>query len=254
MTLLIKGGKINKTKKMTFTAVDTYHDEVAIKPFPATQAIPEWWKKMTPYLAVPEQVKKGNFFLGRNSIPNTSFKKCTPMLDALASGYIIPLWTDVFVTCNPEGFPVITWKTLGGRGVFAQHGDNAMDVETPLGYSNLVFKYLNPWIPKTPRGYSILVTQPFGYRQTAFQAVPAIIDSDKSTLEVLPPMWVKEGFEGVVEKGTPLVQITPFKRNNWELEFNRLEDGEYQKIEDRNFNSTLINHYLKNVWSKKSYK
>jgi hypothetical protein len=85
-------------------------------------------------------------------------------------------------------------------------------------------------------------------------AIPAIIDSDKSQLEIIPPMWIKEGFEGVIEAGTPLIQLTPFKRDNWKTEFNYLKNGEYEKLEDKNFNKNLINNYVRNHWSKKSYK
>ena len=109
-------------------------------------------------------------------------------------------------------------------------------------------------MPKTPKGYSILVTAPFGHRDLPFHVIPAIIDSDRSTLEIVPPMWLKEGFEGIVEKGTPMFQVTPFKRESWESEFSYLENGEFEIKQEKNFNSTLVSHYIKNVWSKKSYK
>ena len=239
------------SKKITFTAKNEYGWEVFPKPFPAKQAIPKWWKDMTPYLSIqgiPDSNKK--VVIGTDGIPNHSFKKCTPMLDALTSGYIVPLWTDVLVRQTENG-PYISWKTTSP--VFIPHGTNALFVENPVGYSNLVFKYMNTWIPKTPLGYSVLVTAPFGYRNLPFQAIPAVIDSDKSTLEIIPPMWLKEGFEGVIEKGTPMFQITPFKRETWNSEFTYYKDGEYSKIEDKNFNATISNHYVKNVWSKKDY-
>ena len=98
-----------------------------------------------------------------------------------------------------------------------------------------------------------MVTQPFGYRQTGVQAVPALIDTDKSSLEILPPVWFANDFEGILEKGTPMVQVIPFKRSDWKAEYSYLKNDQYRKIEDKNFNSTIINHYLKNVWSKKTY-
>jgi hypothetical protein len=67
-------------------------------------------------------------------------------------------------------------------------------------------------------------------------------------------MWIREGFEGIIEKGTPLVQITPFKRDNWESEFSYMNENEYKYLEDRNFNSYLKNHYVRKVWQKKKYK
>ena len=245
------------TNIIRFTARDEYGWDVQNKPVPASTLVPQWWKSMTPYEISPNNLE-GKSLILENRVANATFKKCTPMLDALVSGYIITLWADVQVRQIKDEvgnhFPRITWKVNAYRGVFLQHGASSMQIPPPAGYSNLVFKYQNTWIPHTPVGYSVLVTSPFGYKDLPFHAVPAIIDSDKSQLEIIPPMWIKEGFEGVIEAGTPLIQITPFKRENWKTEFDYLKTGEYEKLEDKNFNKHIINHYVRNHWSKKSYK
>ena len=82
----------------------------------------------------------------------------------------------------------------------------------------------------------------------------AVIDYDKTTHALFPPMFLKEGFEGIVEKGTPMFQIIPFKRNNWQSKFSFLEDGEDLMKFDRDVTATLVNNYVKNFWEKKSYK
>jgi hypothetical protein len=236
--------------KIKFTAMNKFDYDIQLKPYPASTNIPSWWRDELPY-TVSESNPTGKKIIVENSTSNATFKKCTPMLDAITSGYIIPLWTDVQVRIV-DGEPVITWRTQ--RQVFLKHGEASERVVPPTGYSNHVFKYLNTWMPKTPNGYSVLVTSPFGHRNLPLQAIPAIIDSDRSTLDIVPPMWLKDGFEGIIEKGTPMIQITPFKRENWESECDYLEYGEFEKNQEKNFNSTLINHYIKNVWSKKSYK
>jgi hypothetical protein len=239
----------SKKPIIEFRAVDEYSWEVCERPFPAKQNVPDWWKKMTPYIKSQEN-PDGNKMLMRNRVSSAHAKKCVPMLDALLSGYLIPLWADVQVEYK-NGSPIINWRTH--MDVFLPHGNNAVEVQNPIGYNRVVYKYLNKWQIITPPGYSVLVTPPFGFRQTGFQAIPAIIDTDKSNLEILFPMWVQDGFEGVVEKGTPMVQITPFKRSDWESKFTYLKNGEYSALEDKNFNGTLINHYLKKIWSKKDY-
>ena len=238
-------------KKITFTAVDEYFWNVAPKPFPAKQMLPKWWKDMTPYQKTHDN-PDGKKLIIENFHANTTFKKCTPMLDSLTSGYIIPLWADVQVRQIDDN-PVITWR-VQQKSVFQVHGENSNYVETPYGYYSQVFKYMNGWIPNTPKGYSYLVTQPFGYKNLPFRPVSAIVDGDSSTLEILPPIWVKKGFEGIVEKGTPIIQIIPFKRDNWKSEFDYYKDGEYKILEEKTFNSTIVNNYIKNHWSKKDYK
>jgi hypothetical protein len=239
------------SKKIIFRATGKTDAQLQPKPVPASSMVPQWWKDMTPYVVSADN-PDGKKLLVRNKESNASWKKCTPMLDALTSGYIITLWADVQVTQTQEG-PYVTWKP--NKNVFELHGNETRFIPAPPGYDTVVFKYINCWIPVTPPGYSIMVTSPFGYTDLPFQAIPAVIDSDKSTLQLLFPMWIRSGFEGIVEKGTPLVQITPFKRDNWASEFESYEDKEYMNVvEQKNFRSTIVNHYVKNHWSKKNYK
>lgn len=238
------------TKNITFKALSEQDWQIFPKPYPASENIPDWWKVEKPYIVSQENPTGGKIIL-QNGVANASFKKCTPMLDAITSGYIVPLWADVQVRQTQEG-PSVLWRTI--RDVFQTHGETAKGVEPPVGYSNNVFKYLNTWIPQTPKGYSVLITAPFGHRNLPFHAIPGIIDSDGSTLDIIPPMWLKENFEGIIEKGTPMFQITPFKRESWEAKFDYFKGDEFMITQEKNFNSTIVNHYIKNVWSKKSYK
>ncbi len=226
-----------------FIASNPYAFKVVEKPLPASNYIPDWWRKMEPYI--------GGKFAVENLSTNASFKKCTPMLDALTSGYIVSLRADVHVTQTEFG-PRISWR-VKKENVFEPHAESAKKIATPHGYHEQPCKYNSLLHIKTPSGYSCLITQPFGYPDTPFQAISAIIDTDNSPLENLFPVWIQKDFEGVVEKGTPLVQITPFKRNDWESTYSFYEEGEYRALEDKTFSSTLINHYTKKVWSKKKY-
>jgi hypothetical protein len=236
-------------KQIKFTSVSEYHFKVAEKPYPAAQAIPDWWKNSPAYLK--EDGTETKKFKIINRISNTGFKKCAPMLDGLTSGYIIPLWADVHAEINNDE-PYLNWRVT--RPVFQEHGKQARDIPNPKGYNKTVFKYLNPWLIQTPPGYSFLAIEPLGYRGLPFRPIPAVIDADVSTLELLFPVWVKEGIDEVVEAGTPIVQILPFKRDSWVSEFIEGNREDYQTLEDANFGKHLINHYSRRVRQKKSYK
>ena len=243
-------GRVNTKKSITFKARSEHEFTSQIRPYPASQNVPTWWKDLSPYDITPDN-PTGKFRV-RNRASNASAKKCVPMLDSITGGYIVPLFSDVNVEQNTDGFPLVTWRT--NIDVFYIHGLSSREVPAPPGYDQVVFKYNNCWIPETPTGYSTLVTAPVGFRGLPFQAIPAIIDTDSSKLELIFPCWIKSGFEGIVEKGTPMVQLTPFKREEWKSEFTYYENNEYKKIEDKYFNSTLINNYIKNHWTKKTYK
>jgi len=238
------------TKIINFKSRSKTEFEVQPKPYPAVKNLPSWFLNASPYEMFDGMQSKTIRI--RDKSPNTTYKKCTPLLDGMSAGYIIPLWADVQVEYE-NGDPSIFWKTV--NHVFSTHGFGTRNIETPPGYHPQVFKYNNCWIPQTPKGYSCLITSPFGHNDLPFKAVPAIVDTDRSTLELVFPMWVKNDLNAVVEKGTPMIQVIPFKRDNWESTFDYYEDGEYRNIiEEKNFSSTIVGHYLKNVWSKKSFK
>jgi len=241
-------GKNKLVNEIEFVALDKYAFEVCPKPFPASQALPQWWKDASPYIKNEKNID-GKKIIVENLESNASFKKCTPMLDLLSSGYIVPLWSDVQVRYENE-LPVITWRVT--KNVFESHA--TQEVETPSGYQKSQFKFLNQWVPKLPKGYSALIIACPGYPNNPFRAMQAIIDYDKTTHALLPPMFLKEGFEGIVEKGTPMFQIIPFKRNNWKSKFSFLESGQSLINTDRDTNATIVNNYVKNFWERKSYK
>jgi hypothetical protein len=239
------------SKNINFKARSKTEFEVQLKPFPAVKKLPEWFTKASPHYGSEKFPYDGKLHF-RNTEANNTYKKCTPLLDGMSSGYIIPLWVDVMVE-QENNFPYIYWKTQSD--IFQLHGSPSREIPAPTGYDQVVYKYMNTWIPQTPKGYSCLFISPLGYGDLPFKAVPAIVDTDKSNLELIFPMWVKTGFEGIVEKGTPMVQIIPFKRDDWESTFDYYEDGKYHNvIQEKNFNSTMVGHYLKNHHSKKKFK
>lgn len=221
------------------------------RPTPSKTCIPEWFKNM-PAFAPSENDPEGKTIIVENRQSNATAKKCTPMLDAMITGYTITLWSDVQVR-NVEGFPRITWRT--NQDVFEVHQNyGAHLVPPPTGYENLVLKYLTNFKIEVPSGYSVIVRNPAGYNDLPFYAIPAIIDSDKSVIDNNIPLWIKKDFEGIVKKGTPIAQIIPFKRESWKAEFSWITEEQHQQNQDKTFNSNIINHYVKNVWSKKDFK
>jgi len=239
------------SKNINFRARNKTQFEVQLKPYPAVKQIPKWFTDAKPYVDLPGYPNDGKQHF-RDRMANATFKKCVPLLDSLSAGYIIPLWTDVMIE-QGEGFPGVYWKT--NIDVFSLHGPPSREIPAPLGYDKAVYKYHNTWIPQTPKGYSCLITSPLGYNDLPFKAVPAVVDSDRSTSELVFPVWIKTGLEGIVEKGTPIVQIIPFKRDDWDSTFDFYEDNVFEEIiKEKNHRTTMIGHYLKNHHSKKKFK
>lgn len=245
-------------KKIEFIAVHDYAWEIGDRPYPASKSIPKWWKDMPSYI-VDEDNPTGKNFLIRNMRNNLSPKKCMPMFDAMSSGYIVPLWCDINITSSqdPETteekyLPFISWKST--REVFEANIDGAHHMDIPEGYHPYIFKFVNLWCVRTPPGYSIRISSPIGHNDSPFKAVDAVVDTDKYDAALPIPVFLKEGFEGMVKRGTPMIQITPFKRDDWKAEFDFYPDGVHTMKQENWLRLTAFGNYIKSQWSKKSYK
>lgn len=203
-----------------FKAIDEYAYNVCIPPSPAKEFIPDWWKKMEAYTSdnlMSDSAKT-------NKYAHVTSKKCFPMLDAITAGYIIPLWADVEVTTE-AGIPKITWLT--DREVFATWSTEMTNgMEYPEDTYPMAFKFLNQYIIKTSPGWSSLFIQPSGYNNLPFYTIPGIVDTDTLETEINPPLWIKKDFNGVIKKGTPIVQIIPFQRMDWKSEVVQMAPNE----------------------------
>ena len=66
------------------------------------------------------------------------------------------------------------------------------------------------------------------------------------------PVFFKNNFEGIIEKGTPIAQILPFKTENWLSQTDK-EILEKSQINDMFAATKIFGWYKKNIWKKKSY-
>jgi hypothetical protein len=198
-----------KKNKIIFEAQNETVFETREKPVPASQFIPQWWKDIPKYAV--------NNKLEMFPSANITVKQCAPTIDMFSTGYIIPLWADLLVSQNQDG-PQITWSTLQDTPVNPWHELQVAGFKSPEGFSKKIFKYNHGWIIKTPPGWSSLFIQPYGYEDSPFRAISGIVDTDILKTDINCPFAVREGFSGIIKKGTPMAQVIPIKRESWESE------------------------------------
>jgi hypothetical protein len=99
-----------------------------------------------------------------------------------------------------------------------------------------------------------MVRPPAGYPEIPFQAVPGIIDTDSSVIDTNIPVWFNPDFEGIIKAGTPIAQIFPFQREEWTAEYTQIPFDKFEIEVEKGFAKTAQNNYVKNHWSKKTYK
>jgi hypothetical protein len=248
-------------KEIEFSAHEDYFAFKEDYPIPAKLNIPEWYKKL------------------EHTPLNKTIKGCMPFLDTLTSGYLLKMPQDFYIRHNVDN------KNENGKifkdsfQTFGLHGqsqilynkninlNSGINVHqtTQLEGSPLIeknknlpfYKILNPWKIKTPKGYSCLFVPPLNNSDDRFSIIPGIVDTDVFELEINFPIVLNgdkySELKSTIKKGTPYVQIIPFKRDSWKMS---TKPRPQKEIENSLlfYASKLINAYKDKYWVKKSWK
>lgn len=170
------------------------------EPLPIVKTLPKWYKDF------PK-------FVNYENKKYPTVKSCMPFFDALTIGY-------TFTTpCDIE------FSIQGGKikhKVLDERFENFIGTRDPIpGFANLAgyhsehFHWMPHWAALLPNGYSALYVHPLNRFELPFMSTNGIIDNDKISVPGQIPFFLKENFEGVILKDTPIIQIIPFKREDW---------------------------------------
>jgi len=172
---------------------------------PANKVIPEWYRDLDMW--------KKNQYPGKG-LP--TIKHCMPVQDMLTSGYII------FNTYDTVIHPIKTGRftdykaSCPSQDYISSHQFDQCPVKMHGDYKHY-FKIKQPWIIKTPPGYSCLFLQPFYHFEERYTLMPSIVDTDVHDLAVEIPGWMDTEEDLILKPGDPIMQVIPFKRDEWEM-------------------------------------
>lgn len=220
-------------------------------PKPASQFIPQWYRDMA--LRTDNEKIDG---INKESIKvsNLTLKGCSPFLDGLISGYIFTLPADIEFRNYPGKGMNIRWTF--DRDILSSHAqEQAPGLPSAFGGDKDILKWRPGWRVITPPGYSCLFTHPFNRHDLPFRTFTGIVDTDSYPLGVEFPFQLLQAIDEdifILEKGTPICQILPFKRDAWkgkEVQFNEEESKKNHFL----LRSKIARSYKKQFWHKKSY-
>jgi hypothetical protein len=203
-----------KNRVINFYPEKEEYSEWFNSPVPAKKMIPEWYKNQDKY-TLGEKVlspETGTF--------NTSIKACMPIFDLITAGYIITTPADLYVSIGEDGSASFSWA-INDYSCIETHAIPQYDkFKVPEEFHPIGYKFINPWITQTPKGYSSLFIQPSIRDDLPFECLPAIVDTDKHPIAVNFPFFLRKDFQGLIPAGTPMIQIIPFKRDSWNHKIN----------------------------------
>ncbi|ASR11965.1 hypothetical protein GFL91_23085 [Rhizobium leguminosarum bv. viciae] len=197
-------------------------------PVRAKTALPDWFRRLP---AVDEAHVSSN-----NS--GLTVKRCMPFLDAMATGWVIGLAASVRMEIADDGKTVdCGWdfdRTLVSNHASHQVAGNPREPLPPC-------KFHNYWTIRTPPGWSCLFVPPLNRPNGVFEVVAGVVDTDTYQSEIHFPFFAT-GEDGlhVLERGTPIVQVIPFRRDASDLDADiRTENPEEGTIRKTILRKTL---------------
>ena len=216
---------------------------------PSNYYLPKWFKGMNEYItqdAGHEKGKKGYFGKSKDiAIKWTggTVKRCPAIVDLITEGFIIPMWSDFLIQRNMD---YMEWdnKGVSQYGIdFHNHaqisGWDLKKTDFPEGV-----KFINPWRIYTPPGYSVIFIAPTYQFEKRFTVLPGIVETDKYHHINFPSIWHTTK-DTVIERGTPFIQVIPFKREDWKHSVGQMSESDRRNdlIEKNTLNSKFKNAY-----------
>ncbi len=196
----IEMGFFRGTPLMRFLCEPGDKDVIA-PPVPAKAYLPDWFRKIG---AVDEDM------LSKHDTGLT-VKRCMPFLDAMTTGWIIPLAATVRMEVRDEGAVVEAGWDFD-RPMVSNHGMHQVK-GNPWG-NRPPRKFHNYWTIITPPGWSCLFVNPLNRPNGLFEIVAGIVDTDTYRSPIHFPFFATapDGLH-VIEKGSPIAQVIPFRRD-----------------------------------------
>ena len=191
-----------RRRRPTITFTCSPEDEgVIAPPVPARQALPAWFRDLPG--------------TDRSELSATNdgltVKRCMPFLDAMTTGWIVPLAATVRLEVTDDGTSVTAgWEhdreMVSNHAAFQVAG-NPHEPRPPM-------KFHNFWTIATPPGWSCLFLPPLNRPDPVVEVFGGVVDTDTYRSPVNVP-FVVTAPDGVhtLEQGRPLVQVVPFRRS-----------------------------------------
>lgn len=214
-------------------------------PIPGSTHLPQYLRD------IPAPSRSQPTFDGVTYVSNV--RACTPFLDAVTAGWIQYSWCDIYISME-DG--VVRYNFSDRRVPIMQHREMRAEMAQAWhGYLAVEFTWIAQWQPQTPKGYSLLITHPLNRPDLPFLTASGIIDSDVFLLEGTGkvPFYLREGFTGLIPVGTPLFQIIPIQRANWDRKMMPHDASDRPKTV-RKLLKYFTGGYRREFWQRKNYR
>jgi hypothetical protein len=212
------------------------------RPYPAVKAIPGWYRDMPTETDGPA---------GEPAMTRT-VKNCIPFLEAMTCGYILSAAADMTLSLDPDGKFYGECRDLS---IVEFHG--APQVKGSPFEKLPVVKIPNPWLVRTPPGYSTLFLPLLNRFEMPLLPLAGLVETDEFYREVNFPalLSIPRGHTLSIARGTPLVQMIPMRREEFQTDFVPIDAEKYNPVDLHTRDSPENHHFYRDrYWQKKAYR
>lgn len=216
------------------------YDEIFSPIVPMKSLIPEWYKSIDKFTNGAKEPSLNP--------TNVTVKVCGPYMDSMLTGYALTAPVDFLVEIE-NGMPKIRHRA---EGPFIGERSPDQEVPAPPGFYSQQFTWQTKAAISIPEGYSLLFTHPLNRVDLPFYTLSGVVDGPYDMQPGNLPFYIRRGFTGVIEAGTPIAQIIPIKQDSWKAVSNKdiIEKAEKNQ---RLSNKHILGWYKKNIWKRKRY-
>jgi hypothetical protein len=240
------------SKKIEFSLMEKFtikdlldQSDFWLAPVPAMKKIPDWYKQMKTFTQGPD---------------TPTVKKCPPILEMYKHGYYILNSVEIFIerTYDDKGNFEYIYSyppNYQSESLISTHSRQQV-WKVPLidrWNTNHALKYNNPFLIKTPPGYSTMFLNPtINDIDEEYYAFEAIVDTDVWHEVNFPFIinWSNKplGTQYTLKRGQPIILAIPFKRTNFDskIYWDNKKMKKLHKHQSAN-KGNLSNNFYKNI-------
>ena len=177
------------------------------------------------------------------------YRYCPGGIDMMHTGITIPLWADLRVRPHPNGIDIQSEfnvdrknaQIMGSIHHFEkrQTGDCPFtERRNPSVGEGQYIKLGNPFCFMTPKGYSSIVTGSLLNPRPEFDVIPGVVNTDYyHTVNIIINVLTDKEF--YIPQGTPIAQMTFFKRSDNVSKMHVGDDKVFKLIYERGFGGPI---------------
>jgi len=206
--------------------IDCFTDNLnAAEYFPIKESnnfYPDWWKNLSKTNVVQEP--------SGIEVAKSTMKSCDGFIALFQKGFMIPLWSDLVVETQSNGFRYTFADELSGMG---SHDYDQMSTEF---MSYVHFKILSPWYLKETKGVQFLFTQP-SYNQIKtlvdWHILPGVVDfkyQHATNINFIAP----RGKRIHLNAGHPVAHLIPLSDKDVDLRIHIIDPTNIEDLKIKN--------------------